>query len=302
MAFCSSPSDSEEPPSESPTAKAEAKMLKAPFTEEEAVAAQKQWSEVLGTPVEMTNSIGMKLALIPPGEFLMGSPDSDKNATAGEKPQHRVRITKPFHLGVYEVTQAEYRRVMNANPSWFSMGGIRKAKVAGLDTRRFPVEFVSRENAVEFCRRLGAMPEEQQAGRVYRLPTEAEWEYACRAGTITKWYCGDEASDLPDVAWFFDNSDGQTHPVGQRPPNAWGLYDMHGNVSEWCWDRYLHEYYETSPIDDPQGPGAGSFGVARDGGWDGSGESCRSASRLVISPEWQDSRLGFRVAADPPGK
>ena len=227
-----------------------------------------------------TNSLGMKFNLIQPGEFLMGSPADDPDQSSGETPQHRVRITKPYYLGVYEVTQGEYQKVMGKNPSEFK----------GL-TR--PVEQVSWEDATEFCRKLSQMDTRFN----YRLPTEAEWEYACRAGTTTRYICGDDLD--PDYGWFKSNSSSQTHPVGEKRPNAWGLYDMHGNVFEWCWDRYNESYYRASPGDDPTGPSLGSYRVDRGGSWRGSAMSCRSALRLKSSPGSRGDALGFRVALVP---
>ena len=173
----------------------------APFDATKAKEHQEGWAKHLGVPVEITNSIGMKLVLIPPGEFMMGSPkelieeelkrpDNDqwyKEHLPGEGPQHRVRITRPFYLGTYLVTQEEYQRVMGTNPSEFSATGKGKDKVAGQDTKRFPVENVSWDDAVEFCRKLSEMPEEKAAGRTYRLPSEAQWEYACRAGSTGRY-------------------------------------------------------------------------------------------------------------------
>ena len=159
------------------------------------------------------------MVLIPAGEFLIGSTDSDPGAEVGEKPQHVVRITKPFYLGIYAVTQEHYERVMRANPSYF------------ISPNR-PVQEVSWEDASEFCRRLSALPEEETAGHVYRLPTEAEWEYACRAGTTTRYSFSDSPESLGDYAWWAENSDRGTHPVGEKKPNAWRLHDMHGNVLE----------------------------------------------------------------------
>jgi eukaryotic-like serine/threonine-protein kinase len=165
----------------------------APFDAAAAKAHQEAWAKHLGVPVEVTNSIGMKLKLIPPGGFTMGSPDSDSDAFDYEKPQHTVRITKPSYLGVTEVTQEQFERVMGSNPSNFKGA-------------QLPVEQVSWEDAVEFCRKLSALPAERSAGRVYRLPTEAEWEYACRAGSRTKWSFGDSESSLGDYAWYTSNS------------------------------------------------------------------------------------------------
>ena len=175
----------------------------APFDANQAKEHQEAWAKHLCVEVETVNSIGMKLVLIPPGEFMMGSPRQEfdslvreyptrKKLFELEQPQHRVRITKPYYLGLYEVTQGEYERVMGTNPSAFSRSGDRSEQVSGQDTSRFPVERVSWEEAVEFCRRLSALPEERAAGRVYRLPTEAEWEFACRAGTTTPFHFGSQ--------------------------------------------------------------------------------------------------------------
>src|SRR5262245_38422309 len=161
-------------------------------------------------PAALTNSIGMKLVRIPAGEFLMGSPDGDREARDDEKPRHRVRITRPFYLGAYEVTQGENRRVMGANPSFFSPTGPGRDRVKGLDADRLPVEQVTWHQAVAFCRKLSELPAEKKARRAYRLPTEAEWEYACRAGTTTQFAFGDSLSSTQA------NFNG-TYPFGGAP-------------------------------------------------------------------------------------
>jgi formylglycine-generating enzyme required for sulfatase activity len=250
------------------------------------------------TTVKITNTIGMKLVLIPAGEFMMGSPESEEYHE-DEEYQHRVRITKPYYLGVYEVTQEEYERVMGTSPSYFSSSGWGKDEVSGEDTSRFPVESVSWEEAVEFCRKLSSLPEEKAESRSYRLPTEAEWEYACRAGTTTLYGFGDDPASLGEYAWKRDNSDRKTHPVGEKKPNAWGLYDMHGNVWEWCQDRYGEDYYAGSPTDDPPGPEKGSGRVLRGGSWSTFPRNCRSAPRGWHTPGYRDSTYGFRVALGP---
>jgi formylglycine-generating enzyme required for sulfatase activity len=238
----------------------------------------------------ITNSIGMKLALIPAGEFTMGSPDLVSGFDfEDQKPRHRVRITKPFYLGVYEVTQGQYEKVMGKNPSE-STGHFKKS------APDLPVEMVSWDDAQEFCRKLTDLAQEKEAGRCYRLPTEAEWEYACRAGSTTKFCYGDDESRLGDYAWYRGNSDGKSHPVGRKKPNAWGLYDMHGNVWEWCSDRYDYEYYANSPTDDPAGPATGSYRVHRGGGWYSSPTDCRSAHRVRSTPDCRFDNLGFRMA------
>ncbi len=245
----------------------------------------------------ITNSIGMKLALIPAGEFLMGSPDLDKDADVNEKPQHRVRIAKPFYLGVYPVTQSEYERVMGENPSWFCKSGTGKGKIGQQDTSQFPVEHVLWKSAVEFCKRLSKKENEE-----YRLPTEAQQEYAGRAGSTTMWCYGDKESVLGKYAWFDGNAGRRTHPVGQKKPNAWGLYDMHGNVWEWCSDWYAEDYYRISPPEDPTGAATDSGRVIRGGCWLNPAEGCRSAYRINRSPGFRAGSLGFRVTRVPADK
>ena len=183
-------------------------------------------------------------------------------------------------MGVHEITQAQYEQVMGVNPSRFK----------GADN---PVENVSWDDAVEFCRRLSELPAEKEAGNVYRLPTEAEWEYACRAGTTTMYSFGDDESKLGDCDWFSENSGTKTHPVGGKKPNAWGLYDMHGNVWEWCQDLYGD--YPSGPVTDPTGPATGSDRVYRGGSWYGTAVYCRSANRHWYLPSYRSINLGFRV-------
>ena len=252
------------------------------------VAGMLGCSQTLGQAVEppktITNSIGMKLVRIPADEFLMGSPDSDQDAQFFEQPQHRVRITQPFYLGVTEVTQGQYRAVTGQSPSQFK----------GSD--ELPVENVSWEEAVAFCDKLNEREKGQLGGERYRLPTEAEWEYACRAGSTTRYSFGDDAAGLGEFAWFRDNSGGKTHPVGEKRPNAFNLYDMHGNVWEWCQDWYDDGYYRRSSAADPPGPTRAAFRVDRGGGWGSSPRLCQSANRGRITPGDRSGRLGFRVA------
>jgi len=230
---------------------------------EDAKEAQRKCSERFGLPIEITNSIGMKLKLIPVGEFMMGSPESDDDAW--QNPRHKVRITKPFYLGVYEVTQAEYEEVTGENPSTFNGAGN-------------PVEQVSWNDATEFCKKLSAKEE-----NTYRLPTEAEWEYACRAGTTTRFSFGDDPASLGEYAWHKDNSGGKTHPVGEKKPNTLGLFDVHGNVAEWCVDSW------------------GANRVRRGGCWGSTAKYCESSKRRRSIPEGRYDFQGFRVVAVPSG-
>jgi formylglycine-generating enzyme required for sulfatase activity len=257
----------------------------------------------------ITNSIGMKLARIPAGKFTMGSPASEAERESDES-AHEVTISKPFYLGVFEVTQGQYQKVMGKNPSFFSApnGG-------GPD---HPVDQVIYKEAVAFCSKLSGLAKEEEAGRVYRLPTEAEWEYACRAGTKTVFNVGDSLSSKQ--ANFNGNEPyggaakgpylGKPAKVGSYPPNAWGLYEMHGNVWEWCADYYDANYYARSPTKDPKGPAKGVlptdygnfYRVVRGGCWLDEGRGCRAAYRFRFMPKERYRLVGFRVACDVTGK
>jgi formylglycine-generating enzyme required for sulfatase activity len=238
---------------------------------------------------EITNSIGMKLVLIPKGTFQMGSPIEEQGANDDEE-QHQVTISKDYYLGVTEVTQGQYEKVMGTNPSHFQKRVIRKS-----DSSMYPVELVSWEDAVEFCKKLSDLPAEKNAGRVYRLPTEAEWEYACRAGSKTAYSFGESARSLGDYAWFSENSSFQTHPVGEKKANAWGLYDMHGNVWEWCSDWYGE--YGKGAVSDPSGPQEGAERVCRGGDFMNLFRGWRSAYRSKMHPAVRINNTGgFRIA------
>jgi formylglycine-generating enzyme required for sulfatase activity len=193
---------------------------------------------------ELKNDAGIDFVQIQPGEFMMGCSVGDIDCNADERPIHHVQITKPFQIGKFEVTQAQWQAVMGSNPS----------TIKG-DTH--PVETISKDEAHEFINRLNA----KNDGFRYRLPTEAEWEYAARAGTNTS-YTG----KLDEIAWYNNNSEDETHPVGQKKPNAWGLYDMEGNVKEWVEDYYSANYYASSPAVDPTGPQGGGGRGGRFGG------------------------------------
>jgi formylglycine-generating enzyme required for sulfatase activity len=224
------------------------------------------------------NSTGMEFVRIPAGEFRMGSNDGDTD----ERPVHTVRISRPFDLGKYEVTQAQWEAVMRINPSHFTG-----------DPNR-PVENVSWEDVQAFIRKLNA----KEGDTPYRLPTEAEWEYAARAGTTTAFSFGNDAIQLGDYAWYYENSESRTHPVGQKKPNAWGLYDIHGNVWEWVQDWY--GTYPAETITDPQGPSSGSGRVFRGGCWSHDAGYCRSAIRRGAAPGYRDVGIGFRLLRTVP--
>ncbi|MEI6656399.1 MAG: formylglycine-generating enzyme family protein [Verrucomicrobiota bacterium] len=221
--------------------------------------------------VDLGGGVTMDLVLISSGTFTMGS---DKG---GNERAHQVTLTKPFYLGKTEVTQEQWQQVMGGNPSEFK------------DAKN-PVENVSWDDCQEFVVKL----RKKVPGQTFRLPTEAEWEYACRAGTT-----GDYAGNLDDMAWYDDNSGSKTHPVGQKKPNAWGLYDMHGNVWEWCADWYGDDPH--GAVTDPTGPNTGSARVGRGGSWYRDGSGCRSANRRRSTPGIRNRNLGFRVAAVPVG-
>jgi uncharacterized protein (TIGR02996 family) len=252
-----------------------------------------------------TNSIGQQLALISAGSFWMGSPPGEQGRHRDEDPWHRVTISRPFYLGVYPVTQAEYQAVMGHNPSYFCAGGEGAGQVDKLDTSRFPVEQISWQDAMHFCNNLSTRLAEQKAGCVYRLPTEAEWEFACRAGTTSMFSFGDElTSDRANI-----NGHGpvgaptgayleRTCEVGSYPPNAFGLYDMHGNVWEWCLDWFGERYYAKSPAIDPPGARTSRRKVLRGGSWRYGALICRSAYRYRYAPEVRINDYGMRLALD----
>jgi formylglycine-generating enzyme required for sulfatase activity len=258
---------------------------------------------------QLINSISMKFARIPAGRFMMGTPKEDKDyirfslgdSTAlSDDEEHEVEISRPFYLGVHEVTQEQYERVMDRNPSFWT--GVKQFdNIKGMDTRRFPVENVSWEEAVKFCKKLSELAEEKQAGRSYRLPTEAEWEYACRGGANSSklFHFGHSLSSKQ--ANFISR---ETYPhgkasrdylgrpcnVGAYPANAFGLHDMHGNVAEWCQDLY-RRYDGTK---DPTKEGR----VVRGGGWNTGICWCRSARRSYDEPDNRNYGRGFRAVCE----
>jgi len=224
----------------------------------------------------------MQFVSIPPGEFMMG----DTAGRSDEKPVHKVTITKPFYLGKYEVTQAQWQTVMGSNPSKFK-------------SPTNPVEQVSWNDAQGFLGKLKATFSKK--GMLLGLPTEAEWEYACRAGTRTRYSFGNAAGLLGEYGWFNGNSGGKTHAFGQKRPNPLGLYDMHGSVWEWCSDWHANSFYAQSPSVDPVGPPTGSFRVVRGGAWRDRPTRCRSAKRGDSSPGPRFGLIGIRIALTPAG-
>jgi serine/threonine protein kinase/formylglycine-generating enzyme required for sulfatase activity/WD40 repeat protein len=300
----------------------------APFDAAQAKKHQEEWAAYLKVPVEYTNSIGMKFRLIPPGEFMMGSTVDEieealkfsgednqyEECMKSEAPQHKVILTQPIYLGVNEVTQAEYEKVMGVNPSHFAVMGAGKDAVAGMATTGHPVEMVSWNDAAEFCAKLSTQEELKPfyfraddtitplEGAGYRLPTEAEWESACRAGTTTKFWIGDKDEDLMRAAWFGTNSGGRTHAAGELKPNPYALCDIHGNVFEWVqdvWDPGYYSQFKEEPAVNTSGSSSiSSQRVLRGGHWleQCTGPYCRAAYRGALDPLARNHVVGFRVS------
>ncbi|MBM4070701.1 MAG: hypothetical protein FJ271_17365 [Planctomycetes bacterium] len=239
----------------------------------------------LAVPVAVENSVGMKLRLIPPGRFLMGSPEEpeeEPGRQGNEGPRRSVTMSRPFYLGMHEVTRAQFVKVMGQ---------------PALADSSHPMYSVSWGDAVKFCEMLSETSAEKAAGRVYRLPTEAEWEYACRAGTQTVFSFGSDQAQLGEHAWYSENDEGgKTHPVGLKKANAWGLYDMHGNVWEWCADSYQADYYREPAAPDPPGPTTGTGRVYRGGARNNSWTNNRCATRnRDHTSEDAQVNIGFRI-------
>jgi formylglycine-generating enzyme required for sulfatase activity len=259
-----------------------------PFDANEAARRQDETEKVLGCPKELNLNLGkgvsLKVVLVPAGRFMMGSPKEEQGREE-EEAQHEVTISRPFYVGIFTVTQEQYEQVMGRNPSSFK-------------GRLNPVEAVSWHDAAKFCKALS-----QKTGETVRLPTEAEWEWACRAGTATPFNTGDtlrtNQANYRDPEDRDDSDIGaKTIPVGTFKPNAFGLYDMHGNVGQWCADRYKEDYYAKSPKADPPGPNTGNDRAERGGGWTISRSGCRSAYRNACPPECCSEVVGFRVAVE----
>jgi formylglycine-generating enzyme required for sulfatase activity len=227
----------------------------------------------------LPGNIKLEMVKIPAGSFLMGSADNDESAYSREKPQHRVNLQE-FYLGKYPVTQEQYQAIMGNNPSKFK------------NNLKNPVENISWNDAQEFCQKLS-----DKTGKKYKLPSEAEWEYACRAGTQTRYYFGDNAELLGEYAWYGQNLDSKTHPVGQKRQNNWGLYDMHGNVWEWCEDGW-HDNYKNAPTDGTawnDNHSQSNSRVIRGGSRSDSPRNCRSAYRDRFDGRY--GSIGFRVVS-----
>jgi sulfatase modifying factor 1 len=274
-----------------------------------------------------SSSTDMEFLLVDSGEFMMGSPEKESDRQPSET-LHKVRITQPFLLGAFEVTQAEFKQVMKFKPSWFSSSGEGKAKLAGQGTDRFPVECVTWFDAVAFCNALSkldglpayykisdvkrknnaiiAAKVEIAGGLGYRLPTEAEWEYACRAGTDTPFQFGAGKGSrggnfkVQGTTAYGIKSKvsglGRTTSVGSYNTNLWGFRDMHGNVAEWCGDWYAEDFYKKSTDSNPSGPSKGTHRVLRGGSWLVNQNACRSAARYWHVPGMTNNYIGFRVA------
>ena len=298
----------------------------APFDAAMARKHQEAWATHLALPIEYTNSIGMQFVLIPPGEFMMGSTPEEIEAALkvpgetefwrdyieSEAPQHKVVLSYPIYLGKYEVTQLQYERVTGSNPSAFAPTGAGSDAVAGTDTTHHPVEEVSWNDAAAFCAKLSEREKLKPSylrvgdtitrvrGDGYRLPTEAEWEFSCRAGTTTRYWNGDKDEDLKLAGWFGPTSGGHTRRVGELKANPFGLFDSHGNVWEWVqdsWEMNHYAQFQGKPAIDPSGPSLpGPQRVIRGGGWSPAAPYCRSSHRQGTDATFHHRNIGFRVA------
>ncbi|MBI9016734.1 MAG: formylglycine-generating enzyme family protein [Phycisphaerae bacterium] len=225
---------------------------------------------------DLGNGVQIEFVKIPAGSFMMGSPDNEAGGYMSQSPVRKVEISKPFLMGKFEVTQEQYIAVMGKNPSYFS--GLKN-----------PVECVSWYDAQKFCKKLSEITKMQVT-----LPTEAQWEYAARGESQSRFSFGDSENDLGDYCWYKDNSGDKTHPVGQKKPNKFGLYDMHGNVWEWCQD-YYQDSYRNLASKDPKGPSSSTRRLIRGGSWYDSASLCRVANRDTSGPDLRSFSGGFRV-------
>lgn len=246
-------------------------LLSSPFSSDDAIDARNRWGKYLETASTVESPSGISLVLIPAGEFMMGGEKYD-----WEEPVHKVRISKAFYLATTEVTRRQCKHVMGKGP-WEGKGDDDS-----------PAADINWDDAQAFCKKLS-----KKEDKTYRLPSEAEWEYACRAGTNTEYSFGGAEDSLPDYAWYDKNTlkvfEKFAHAVAQKKPNAFGLYDMHGNVDEWCQDKYDTEYYKNSPLRDPVNLDSGSYRVLRGGSWSNAAWSCRSATREEFNPSFRFS-------------
>lgn len=223
--------------------------------------------------VDLGNGIKMEFVAIKDGNFMMGS--LEEEGEEDETPRHNVSISKPFYIGEYEVTQAQWKEIMGYNPSHF----------LGDD---LPVDTVSWDECQMFVEKLSNL-----TGYQVTLPTEAQWEYACRAGTTTHWFYGKSDENAGDYGWIDINSNGTTHPVGTKLPNPWGIYDMYGNIQEWCLDWYA-EPYPNEEVIDPSGPDLGDSRVIRGGAWGDNSYYVRSGYRNANGVDGKTDGIGFR--------
>jgi len=262
-----------------------------PFDSKEARRRQSATAKALGLEsttktLKLPDGKTLELVLIPAGTFTMGSPASEKGRLDREGPQRKVTISKPFWLGKTEVTQGQHTAVTGKSP-W-------KGENWAKENAQHAASYVTWNDAVAFCKALS-----KTTKQTVRLPTEAEWEYACRAGSADAYSFGDDASKLGDYAWYRSNAQSKdekyAHPVGKKKPSAWGLHDMHGNVWEWCND-WCQDRYKGLAATDPKGPNNGSSRVLRGGCWCDFPSFCRSANRTRVTPDFRSNRLGFRVA------
>lgn len=266
----------------------------------EEMSREQEWQEQCArnryAVVEWTNHLGMRFRFMPQGTFVMGTPVSEAGRSAGEV-EHSVTLSNPRYLSMFQTTQQQYERVMGTNPACFQ--GFMGTASYNFRTEHHPVECVSWFDAMEFCRRLSALPEAVQRGLVYRLPTEAEWEHACRCGGLAGSQTNHVDGELPDLwyqGWYADNSSRMTHPVGLQKRNHWGLYDMRGNVCEWCLDWFFA--YPRRSVTDPRGPATGRRRVVRGGCWDDAASACRAGSRNRFVPDLRCPGIGFRVVLE----
>jgi formylglycine-generating enzyme len=251
--------------------------------------ATEQATSANSEPPLNLNSLDMKFKNIPAGTFMMGSPETEEGRIHDREYLHKVTITKAFYMQTTEVTQAQWKAIMGTEP-W-------KGKEYVKEGPDYAASYLSWYDAVAYCEKLS-----EREGKTYRLPTEAEWEYACRAGTETAWSFGNDEKVLGDYAWYHENAwdieEKHAHQVGLKKPNAFGLYDMHGNVGEWCFDCYREDYYKQSPEQDPAGP-VGGPRVLRGGSWVLGVRYSRSADRLsAVAAGGSFTRVGFRAVRE----